>query len=68
MIGHRLKGKVEQYGDEEQCGFRKGRGTRDVILVLRGIMEKAIEKHKDLSMNMTCWWRLLGGLALTKLT
>ena len=28
------KGKVEQYVDEEQYGFRKGRGSRSAILFL----------------------------------
>ena len=45
-ISRRLKGKVEQYVDEEQCGFRKGRGTRHVILILRSIMERAIENRR----------------------
>ena len=55
VIGLRLKSKVEQYVDEEQFGFRKGRGTRDAILVLRSIMEKAMEKQKNLFM---CFLRL----------
>ena len=50
VIGQRLKGKVEEYVDEEQYGFRKGRGTRNAILVLRSIMERAIEKQKDIYM------------------
>ena len=50
VIGLRVKGKVEQYVDEEQYGFRKGRGTRNAILVLRSIMERALEKQKDLYM------------------
>ena len=31
-----------------QAGFRKGRGTRDQIANIRGIMEKAREFHKNL--------------------
>ena len=50
VIGLRLKGKVEQHVDEEQYGFRKGKGTRDAILVLRSVMERAIEKQRDLFM------------------
>ena len=50
VIGLRMKNKIEQYVDDEQFGFRKGRGTRDAILVLRCIMERALEKQKDLYM------------------
>ena len=35
---------------KEQYGFRKGKGTRDAILVLSNVMERAIEKQRDLFM------------------
>ena len=50
VIGERLKAKVEEYVDEEQYGFRKKRGTRNAIFVLRTVIERAIEKQKDLYM------------------
>ena len=34
--------------DEEQYGFRKGKGTRNATFVLRTVIERAIEKQKDL--------------------
>ena len=36
--------------DEKQYGFRKGKGTRNAIFVLRTVIERAIEKQKDLFM------------------
>ena len=33
---------------ESQCGFRKTRSTTDMIFVLRQLMEKSREHHKDL--------------------
>ena len=50
VIGQRLKAKVEEFVDEEQYGFRKGKGTREAIQVLRTIIERSIEKQKDLFM------------------
>ena len=46
----RLKNKIEQYVDEEQFGFRPGKGTRDAKLMLSCIMERALEKQRDLYM------------------
>ncbi len=33
---------------ESQCGFRKGRGTVDMIYAARQLQEKCIEQHQDL--------------------
>ena len=50
VIDERLKGKVREHVDEEQYGFRKGKGTRNAIFVLRTVIERSIEKQKDLYM------------------
>lgn len=47
IIKNRLKTKVEQNKDEDQFGFRKGRGTREAILALRQILERRLEVNKD---------------------
>ena len=44
VFGAKLKSKVIAHVDEKLCDFRKGKGTRDAIFLLRKIMERAIEK------------------------
>ena len=56
---------------ESQCGFRRGRGTTDMIFAMRQIQEKYHEQNKDLymvfidltkafdSVNRTGLWKLL---------
>ena len=47
-----LQARLQQYMNHElpdvQAGFRKGRGTRDQIANIRGIMEKAREFQKNI--------------------
>ncbi|KAF7238944.1 hypothetical protein EYD10_14375, partial [Varanus komodoensis] len=47
-----LQARLQQYVDQElrevQAGFRRGRGTRDQIVNLRWIMEKAREFQKNI--------------------
>ena len=50
VIDERLKSKVEETTNEAQFGFRRRKGTRNAIFLLRMIMERAIEKQKDLYM------------------
>ena len=50
-----LKARLHQYMNRElpdvQSGFRKGRGTRDQIVNIRWIMEKARELKKKTSVS-----------------
>ena len=48
VIGKRMKRKIQENVDEKQYGFRKGKGTRNAIFVLRMIIERSIEVLKDL--------------------
>ena len=47
-----LQARLQQYMNREladvQAGFRKGRGTRDQIVNIRWIMEKARESQKNI--------------------
>ena len=47
-----LQARLQQYTNRElpdvQAGFRKGRGTRDQIANIRGIMEKARDFQKNI--------------------
>ena len=48
VLNERLKSKVEENVDIVQFGFRKGLSTRNATFMLRMIMERAVEKQKDL--------------------
>ena len=50
VLDERLKRKVEEGVDKVQFGFRKGLGTRNATFMLRTVMERAIEKQKDVFM------------------
>ena len=47
-----IQANLQQYVNYEfldvQAGFRKGRGTRDQIVYVRWIIEKAREFHKNI--------------------
>lgn len=45
VTDERLRRKVEETA---QVGFRRGKGTRNAIFVLRTIIERATKKQKDL--------------------
>ena len=47
ILNRRLYSKVSGELEEEQFGFRKGRGTRDAIGLLRTIGERYLEKGKE---------------------
>ena len=71
MIERRLRERVEPLLGEEQHGYRKGRGTTDLIFCLRQVLEKSwefdlgvdivfidLQKAFD-SIPRTCLWRCL---------
>ena len=39
---------MEEFARDSQCGFRKGRGTTDIIFADRQIQEKCREQNNDL--------------------
>ena len=48
VIRTRLKGKIEENLTEEQYGFRSGKSTTNAIFALNMVIERAVEKQKDL--------------------
>ena len=52
-----LQGRFQQYVNQElpdiQAGFRKGRGTRDQIVNIHWIIEKAKEFQKNIYFSFT---------------
>ena len=53
ILHARLQHYVNQELPDVQVGFRKGRGTRDQIVNIRWIIEKAREFQKNLSVPST---------------
>ena len=48
IIMERINPIINRHLDETQLGFRKGKGTRDGIFLLRNISERMAEHQKDL--------------------
>lgn len=47
IIKNRLRGKIEQNISEDQFGFRKGRGTKKAVLVLKQILERRVTMNRN---------------------
>ncbi|XP_025410674.1 uncharacterized protein LOC112683732 [Sipha flava] len=47
IVKNRIEKRVDERIDEDQFSFRCGRGTREAILSLRGILERRIEIGKS---------------------
>ncbi|KAJ4432319.1 hypothetical protein ANN_20938 [Periplaneta americana] len=48
ILNRRLYSKMEEQLEEEQFGFRKGKGTGDATGLLRTICERHLEKNKEM--------------------
>ena len=48
VVMARVRNKINPEISEEQFGFRRGKGTRNAIFVIRMLGERAIEMQKDL--------------------
>ena len=66
-----LQARLQQYVNHEipdvQTGFRKGRGTRDQIVSIRWIIEKAREFHKKFYFCFTDYAKAFDGVHHNKL-
>lgn len=51
MILNRIQDTIEDYLTEEQCGFRRARGTSDAVFIARQIFEKAKERRVPIHWN-----------------
>ena len=64
-----LRARLQQYVNHElpdvQCGFRKGRGTRDQIANIHWIMEKAREFQKNIYSPLLAMQKPLTGWITT---
>jgi len=51
----RLEKKIEDVRGEDQFGFRRGKGTRDAIGMLRIISERTLEIDEELCVCFIDW-------------
>ena len=74
MLNRISKHLLDDVVSESQCGFRKQRGTVDMVFAIRQLQEKCIEQHQDLhllfidltkafdTVNRAALWAVLGKL------
>ena len=48
VLIRRLRKSISPQISRTQCGYVKGKGTRNATFMLRLLIEKAIDKHQDL--------------------
>ena len=48
MLNRITKHILDDVVSESQCGFRKQRGTVDMVFAIRQLQEKCVEQHQDL--------------------
>jgi len=48
VLRRRIKRKIEDVPEEDQSGFRKGKGTTDVIGTLKIISERSLDIDEEL--------------------
>ena len=51
----RIEKKIEDVLGEDQFGFRRGKGTRDAIVMLRIISERTLEIDEELNVCFIDW-------------
>ena len=49
ILRRRIEKKIEDVLGEDQFGFRRGKGTRDAVGMMRIISERTLEIDEDLS-------------------
>jgi len=55
ILTRRIEKKIEDVHGEDQFGFRRGKGTRDAIGMLRIISERTLEIDEELSFCFIDW-------------
>jgi Reverse transcriptase (RNA-dependent DNA polymerase). len=50
-----LKSKIEEVIEEDQFGFRKGKGIRDAIGRLRIISERVLDVKEEMCLSFIDW-------------
>ena len=59
ILSKRLESKIEEVTEEDQFGFRKGKGTRDAIGLMRIISERVLEIKEEMCLCFIDWQKAL---------
>ena len=55
ILSKRLESKIEEVIEEDQFGFRKGKGTRDAIGLMRIISERMLDVKEEMCLCFIDW-------------
>jgi len=67
ILRRRIEKKIDDVLEEDQFGFRRGKGTRDAIGMLRIISERTLEIDAELSVCFIDWQKVFDRVNWTKL-
>jgi len=67
ILRRRIEKKIEDVLGEDQFGFRRGKGTRDAIGMLRIIAERTLEIDAELCVCFIDWRKAFDRVNWTKL-
>jgi len=67
ILRRRIGKKIEEVLGEDQFGFRRGKGTKDVIVMLRIISERTLDIDEDLCVCFIDWKQAFERVKWTKL-
>jgi len=67
ILRRRIEKKIEDVLGEDQFGFRRGKGTRDAIGMLRIILDQTLEIDEELCVCFTDWQKAFDRVNWTKL-
>jgi hypothetical protein len=67
ILRRRIEKKIKDVLGENQSGFRRGKGTRDAIVMLRIISERTLEIDEKLSVCFIDWQKAFDRVNWTKL-
>jgi len=66
ILRRRIEKKIEDVLREDQFGFRRGKGTKDAIGMLRIISERTLEIDEELSVCFIDWQKAFDRVNWTK--
>jgi len=67
ILRRRIEMKIEDVLGEDQFGFRRGKGTRDAIGMLRIISERTLKTDEEISVCFIDWQKAFDRVNWTKL-